>query len=104
MVGPLVVIVGMFLGVASSAVAAPVEVKVKIEAGLLDAVDAVKLLERLSANGEDDNLHFQMVEDGYKFRIAVGTGAFAPLRGAVARAAVLTRSEEHTSELQSQSN
>ena len=91
MIGPLVIVVVTVLGIASPAGAqAPVEVRVRIEAGPADAVDAVRLLERLNANGEEDNLRFQLVQDGYDFRIAFGSEGFALLRGADARAAVLT--------------
>ena len=90
MVGPVVVGVVTLLGITSPAVAAPVEVKVKVETSLPDSVHAVRVLERLNANGEDHNLHFEMVEDGYQFRIAVGTQGWNGLRAADARAAVLT--------------
>ena len=90
MVGRLVVIIGALLGSASPAIAAPTEVKIKIEAGFADALDAVKVLERLNANGEDHNLHFQMVESSYDFRIAVAAGGWSGIRAADTRAAILT--------------
>ena len=62
----------------------------KSKRALPDSVHAVRVLERLNANGEDHNLHFEMVEDGYQFRIAVGTQGWNGLRAADARAAVLT--------------
>ena len=89
MVGRVVVGVVTLLGITSPAVAAPVEVKVKVETSLPDSVSAVRVLERLNANGEAHNLHFEMVEDGYQFRIAVGTQGWNGLRAADARAAVL---------------
>jgi hypothetical protein len=85
------VVVGILLGIASSGIAAPVEVKVKIETRLPDSVNSARLVERLNANGADDDLRFQMVEEDYDFRIAVGSQGWNGLRAADARAALLAR-------------
>jgi hypothetical protein len=88
----LFVIIGTtLLGATSPPVAAPVELKVKIETGFPDAANAVELLERLNTNGGEDNLKFQMVESGYELRIAVATRRSGVRLGAAeGTAAVLT--------------
>jgi hypothetical protein len=74
MVGPLLAIIGILLAIACPAVAAPIEVRVKIETAFPDAASSVELVERLNANGGENNLHFELAENGYDFRIAVATG------------------------------
>lgn len=91
MVGRLLVMFGILLAIACPAVAAPIEVKVKIEIGFTDAANAGELMELLNAIGGEDNLHFQLAEDGYGFRIAVATiRSAARFGGAEGTAAVLT--------------
>jgi hypothetical protein len=69
------------------------EVKVRIEASL---PDAVKLLERLNANGKNRNLSFKLAEDQYEFRIATASEGWSSSdvllgsAGADASAAILT--------------
>jgi hypothetical protein len=89
----LVIIGTALLGMASPAVAAPLELKVKIETDFPDAANAVELVERLNANGGEDNLHFQMVENGYEFRIAVATRRSGLRFGAAEGTAAVLSSE-----------